>query len=317
MAKKLWFGTLQRFQWTPMPSQGLQANKNFYAEGDTFENGGSHAASSHGYSRTFEFNFGLRESAGAENLDVYTRYRQGYYNNFSLSSSDDLQSNFLYFADPMTFDQNVLPPHWASPMVVMADRSWHWPGLYASNSINLTNQYDHPSRSISFTVTPDQTYYARIDHRQSHIQPVPPDHKLYVGWSGTRSGTTGLVVEAHRKDGTGFDVTTVAPFDIAGAQRIGSTGFDGAIYDYVQMYWGGGTGVVGVASAMAQLWPSMYVPNTNGGQAGRHIEGMGITGCAFASDANVETYEFLDASIGAPRHYKGLAFTLAEVGAWA
>lgn len=317
--KYIWFGTTRKMEWLPMPSSGIAVSTNANVESGTYENGGGWGTRSVGSHRQYAFEFGAREASGANGLDKYNQYAGGYYGSFA-QTSGTRGTDYMLFADPATFDQNILPPQWASPALAVAGNSWHHIGQYVSRAATAANAYDQPPVTVTYSVDASTHLSSMLNPRRRVIIPIPPTHRLSFGWSGTRTGAAGIGYSLYNHNGTITDVTTpVAPINNGTlAPRIGTLEVSGQTAYAVEIYLKGTAAAqtISITSMMAELVPLWEPTQPNGHSGGQHVAGKGHTGCIFADDAIVESYQMIDTYSGRSVHYKGLSTTLKEVGAW-
>jgi len=310
----VWFGNTQKMQWLPMPSSGMQVRSNVVSEVDILENGGSSGFTSAGYHRSYDFDFGIREASGAQGLDMYHRYATGYYNKITRTSGE--RGTLLnLFADPSLFDQNILPPHWASPLLAINNNTWHHIGEYVDWVETAANTHDQPSVSLIYSVDQNSGINYPFSPRKSVYLAIPPTHRFSFGWSGESSDAGAGFGYTTWKDGVMTESSVVVPpLDPAGNQRIGSLEVSGQDADVIQIYQVGSAPgqTITVASMMAQLIPLSEATDATGGMGGKHIFGLGNSGCIFDGEARTESYIQMETG----KHYKGLSFTLTEVGSW-
>lgn len=315
----LWFGNTKKMDWLPMPTSGMPVSRTGYTENGVYENGGGWGFRSAGSHAQYQFDFEVREASGYNGLDKYTQFASGYYGGFA-QASGARGTDLMLFADPATFDQNVLPPHWATPMLALQDNAWHHIGPYSARANTIANSYDQPSVTVSYAVDASTHFASMTSPRRRVIVPIPPTHKLSFGWSGTRSGTSGVGYSTYNNNGTITDFAApIAPINTgATANRIGTVEVSGATAYAAEFYLKGTAAAqtISVVSMMAQLIPLWETTDATGGNGGAHIQGLGHTGCIFASDANVEDYKMIDTQFGRHVHYKGMSTTLKEVGGW-
>lgn len=316
--KYIWFGTTKKMEWLPMPSSGMSAATQGFSETGVYENGTGWGMRSKGSHRIYEFEFGVREASGYNGLDKYNQFASGYYGSYP-QVSGGRGTDLMLFADPATFDQNVLPPQWATPMLALQKDSFHHIGQYVSRAATPTNVYDQPIVTLTYAVDATSHTQAWLSPRRRVIIPVPPTHKLSFGWSGTRTGGAGIGYSTYNTNGTITDVATpVAPINNGTlAPRIGTLEVSGASVFAVELYLKGTAAAqtVSITSMMAELVPLWETTSVNGHNAGTHIAGLGHTGCMFADEAVVENYVMIDPYFGRNVHMKGLSTTLKEVGA--
>lgn len=144
MPKQMWMGNEQRFQWVPAPSTGMQVtNAGFYERID-YQNGRVGVVRSMQTHKEFNMDFPLQEAAGLEGLDVFQKYASGFYG--------DMDSNPIFFADPMNYDQNLFPMGWSAPGLYRRG----WATVVSDTSRIYYNLALNPS------VETDATYYAAV-----------------------------------------------------------------------------------------------------------------------------------------------------------
>lgn len=313
-SKKMWIGTLYsgnlpgtssstvnaRMSWVPAPDPGMAAGGAGYSELLEFENGGADVVAAAGTHRVYEMDWGVREASGAQGLDIIRNYSQKLYG-----------PGLIYFADPMVFDQNLLPPAWASPGLIEQG----WKNIYSvtpTYSNVSTNSYLQPNRKAVFAVTTTAAAVPTAANQVAVI-PIPPTHTLHLGFSAAATGTGVIRVRPINADGSYASTTDLTLLTDTSSTRMNAT-FSGATYKAIEIYitrTSSAASTVTITSGMAQLHPTGSSPTLTGD----HIAGAGNTGCRFAEAAIPESYTLVDQS-GRPRHLKGLSATLVEVGAW-
>jgi hypothetical protein len=318
----LWFGNLSHQQWVPMPSAGMQVDQNFTTEYETLDNGGSSINRSKGYHKAYNFDFGVREAGGAEGLDVFSRYASGYYDAINPVSGTYIDPTQIWFCDPYTFDQNMLPPQWASPIIGAQSRGFHPIGVVNGIYGTGVNTRDLPVQSLEFNTSASATgalpnRLPTDERRYTTVILIPPTQSLHLGFTGSVIGAGAVIVRCHRRDGSDEFRTLASLIPDTSKNGLGTTVVNGSVYAWVQIGLGNTSGApsaVRLAGAMAQLWNTGYTPDPATGQ--RHIPGSGHTGLRFGDAAIAESYVQVDPNSSAPRHLKGLSTTLVEVGAW-
>jgi hypothetical protein len=187
---------------------------------------------------------------------------------------------------------------------------YSWTGT--ANASTSTAQYQYsmtgqPSRTATYSITTAaNTPSTGANHK--FTVPIPPTHTLWLGASGTRTGTAVVQVRPIFPNGTYGPRSNLTLLSPTGSTRLNAS-FSGVTYQAVEVYLtrtDGSASTITLSSIMAQLWRTGITPTLTGD----HIPGEGHTGLEFADDANAETYVYIDP----PR--KALATTLVEVGAW-
>jgi len=175
MRKQMWFGMpRKKLQWVPAPLISSNMTQVGYSESVTFENGGSDARSSNAKHRVYNLSFSA-EVGGAEGLRAFEKFASGYY-------GDD----YIYLADPYTFETNILPPHWATPALVREG----WPKISPADVSFLEtagNDYDQPGVSVVYDF--DSTTFGQVRSPYSATILIPPTHDLHFGASGFSAGS--------------------------------------------------------------------------------------------------------------------------------
>lgn len=303
-AGQLWFGIVDGarnyFQWVPQPAIPVGAHRVGYLESMDFENGGTAIARSSGYHRVFEFNVPVDVASGMEGLDVYADFAGGLYG-----------SGLISFADPAYYEQNLLPPQWASPALCELD----WPDVCQGSvtwADTAANSYRQPQRKGTWSITTAANATPLTDTTIPYvIVPIPPTHTLHLGFTGTATGSAVTRVESWVNGATSAAATVSATqIGETSSTRLNLT-VAGSSYAFAKIYQtrtSSTASTITPISAMAQLWPVGVSPTLTG----NHVPGRGHTGLVFADDAVAEDYRGVND--GAP--LRGLSTRLVEVGAW-
>lgn len=136
MPKQMWFGNEKRMQWVPAPATGMQVSRPSNGNQRLYDNGRAGVFRSMQSHLEFEGEFPLQEASGTSGLDVFSRYASGLYG--------DSDSYPVFFADPMHYDQNLLPANFAAPGLI--ERGW------ADISYNISRMYYNFARNPSVEV---------------------------------------------------------------------------------------------------------------------------------------------------------------------
>lgn len=112
--KKMWFGSEGKFQAVPLPATGMGVSRGGYGESLDYQNGRVGIVRSMQNHKTYQMEFPVQEASTQDGLDVFAKYAGGYYG--------DCDSFPMFFADPMHYDQNLMPEGWASPYLYR--RGW-------------------------------------------------------------------------------------------------------------------------------------------------------------------------------------------------
>lgn len=295
MAKQIWFGIPGvKMQWCPAPKAGAQVSNAGYAQTVAFENGGADVVRSAQRRKQYTFNF-AGPSKDLDGISTYTRYAAGFYG-----------SGLIYFADPYAYETNLFAAGWSSPGLIEQG----WENIYDATptfSNTSSNTYNQPLRSATWSVTSSAGAVPATANGVAYI-PIPPTHTLNIGASGSATGDAVLRVVPINTDGTSGTATDLTLLDATASTRMNAT-FSGSSYQAVKVYitrTGSASSTITLTSLMAQLYKTGVTPSL----PSSHIIGEGHTGLAFADEAIVENYTYIDP----PR--KGMNTTLIEVGAW-
>lgn len=296
-AEDLWFGNTEKFQLVTAPTN-IKAGRLSYVEDLAFENGGGTLARSSAFQQTFELNYPWGEASGTGSLEVFSEYAAG-----------EFGEGFLYFANPMAFDLNLFPPHWASPRLVELG----WPNISTGTpswAATAANSYSQPARKGTWTITTAANATPLTDATIPYvIIPVHPSYTLQIGVTGAATGT-GVVkieswVDGASSAGASASLTLLSE---TGSTRMNAT-VAGSTYAYAKVF------LTRTSSAASTVTPiSMMARLTTGSPTltGSHVRGKGHTGLMFSDSAAAE--DWFDASDGV--HYKALSASLTEVQAW-
>lgn len=290
----IWIGTTVKFVEAACPAAPLDSPLSGYGEVIRFENGGFAAAGSFGQGRRFDFNFNV---LSPEELAPYKRLRHGSYG-----------SGLIYFPSPAAQRVNLFAPHWAEPgLLEVGD----WPAIYDSAPTfgNVAaNSYDQPLRKATWSVVNTNTFPTLPAGR--FVIPIPPDQTLWLGVSGTATGTAAVRVRRYDIAGGTASEGSLTLLSETGDTRLNAS-YDGASFDYAEVFFArtsSASSTLTVTSMLAQLWPTGVTPVLTG----NHRPGEGQTGCRFVGDVWAET----DLVAADGHTLKTAGFSLVEVGAW-
>lgn len=187
-------------------------------------------------------------------------------------------------------------------------------------SDTAANSYNLPPRQATFNVVSTANGYPDKDATWGDIPyaliPIPTGYTLWLGASGSATGTAVVRVHAFAAPGNPSSPTnssTLTLLSSTGATRLNAS-YSGATYDYVKVFIQRTSSVastITLSAMMAQLWPTGVTPplSTTGGS---FIHGKGHRGLKFADDATVESYVMVDPTRNVPIHYKGMSTSLIE-----
>jgi len=166
MSGTLFFGTRGYMQEIPMPAFNADHSKTGWGVTSQYLNGGAGVRSSVASHKVYQWSWNLAAPAALRPLSDFA---DGVYGN-----------ELMYFLDPITMNQNVLPQHWAFPgqgghdgPVLIGDER---PALFAT----AYNPLGYPAKSARYSLSGATT---------SLFVPIPAG---YVAWVGVHGPLTGL-----------------------------------------------------------------------------------------------------------------------------
>jgi hypothetical protein len=235
----------------------------------------------------------MNDTTLANGLQVVKNFADGLYG-----------SGPFYWNDPYAVSQNVMPPHWAAPMLAETD----WPDLdfsVAPTFVAATYANNFPYKYASYVMPA----YEVGDRKVTIL--IPSTHTLSFGWSATASGVTassagGVRITPYLRS-TGAATSVQNPNSLlAGSATTMNTTFDGATYSFVEIYVANGSASSSTLNIVAMTAQVLLTGTTP--VAGGFIPGKGTTGLEFASFPDIEYY-----SSAINSGQIGLSVTLTEI----
>lgn len=295
-SEDIWFGNTEAFALLKAPAR-IAVTRAGYFESMGFENGFGDAARSSTFQQRFEFTYPWDESTDSVTAEILGEYAAGEYG-----------AGLVRFADPMAYDVNLFPPHWASPRLVELE----WPNIGTTTptfAVTAGNSYRQPSRKGTWSVTTAANATPLTDATIPYvIIPIHPSYTLQIGATGAATGTAVVRVESWVNGATSAAASTsLTLLSETGATRMNAT-VAGGTYAYAKVF------LTRTSSAVSTITPiSMMAQLTLTGSSPvlpeRHKRGKGHTGLMFEGHPDEE---YLDASDG--RHYKAITASFLEVG---
>jgi hypothetical protein len=258
-------------------------------------NGRRHIKRSHGASRSFPVSWlgSMNSSDMTESLHTVKDFADGLYG-----------TTKIHWLDPFAMESNILPPHWAAPMLAETD----WPPLIegnvvisASTAYASTNSYPSKKAVYNFPLTNPAKELTII---------IPPGYNFHFGWHADTAGLSGttdqgvkLRVQA-RADGA---YTNLWPVSMSGGGTTRTNiSVNGTLYSKVIISIASEVstaGTLSIQAMMAQVLPDGVSPATGG-----FISGRGTTALQFSDSVDIQYYTaaMMDGMIG-------LSTTLLEV----
>lgn len=289
MANQMWFGTLNHLQWVPCPTIDSTVTRKRYLERNQFQNGGGNVRRSNAYQMEYQLNIN-GPAHEYEGVDVFNKYASGFYGD-----------GYIYMAHPAAYETNLFAANWASPALVGEG----WNDIYNGQGTvsAVTSSSLRPTKQVTWDVTTP----ADVPVKKFTIV-IPPTHTLYLGASGSKTGSAVVRVDSLNSAGTVTNSVDLNLLNVNDSAQM-NTWFNGFSHSVVQVYitrTSAAASTISLTSLMARLYRTGTTVDLNGD----HYQGEGSTGLAFADDAIVETYSYMYP----PR--KGISTTLVEVEAW-
>lgn len=294
MAGQVYFGNANFQTFIEAPLSGLQASSTGYSATTNLLNGRSFVKRSYGASRTFSGSWvgPMNSTVLAESLHTIKDFADGVYG-----------SGNVYWLDPFATATNLMPPHWAAPMLDETD----WPSLSATVTPTFvagTYANNYPIKRAVYSLPA-----SHADTKKLTLI-IPSTHTLHFGWHSTSasisaSSAAGIRVVPYNL--TGVAQTAVNPPSIlaGGTQRTNQT-FSGSTTSRVEIFLANGAGSTSVANLVAMI--AQVLPNGNTVATGGFISGRGTTALQFSSPIEIEYY-----SSSINNGQIGLSATLTEV----
>ncbi len=288
MAGLIYFGTKDKQSWIKAPLSGMKADLVGWSSETQLLNGRAFVKRSRGAHRRFDASWVGSYNANEEaSLQHIVNYATGLYGDGP-----------YYFVDPFASNQNIMPPHWAAPMLTQKD----WPELtnqYSPAFVSATVANDYPSKYIEYS-----TLDNFVSERKVTLI-IPAGYKLHFGWHGPASGSTSgvRIVPYKRADGTADTALNPAKIVAGGSVRT-NTNINGTTYSHVEIFLATtAASTLQITGMIAQILPA-----TSSVASGGFIVGKGTTGLEFAQ---MPTIEYMTSTINSGQI--GMATSWVEV----
>lgn len=271
MERKVYFGNAVKQLWIPAPRTGLSASSEGFFSDAQLLTGRAFVKRSKANHR--RFNPAWSGSLNAESI------------NDSLHTIKDFFDGIygdgpFYWLDPFAIDTNLLPPHWAAPMLSGND----WPAISSIGTAALidtaSNTRNYPYKSLQLTLP------AQVATSTSYTRLILPErHRLHFGWHGTQdSGDATVTLRCYDRDtGVATDVVT-EPMSVTSGLRTNKN-INGNTYSMVDVILQNptaSTSVISIAGMIAQVLPDVSFV-----EQGDFISGRGTMGLQFASAPSI------------------------------
>lgn len=295
MAGKVYFGNDDKQTWIVAPKGEMQTTSTSKATITELLNGRRHIKRSQASSRAFPVSWlgSMNSSDITESLHTVKDFADGIYG-----------TSKLYWLDPFAMKSNILPPHWAAPMLAETD----WPPLIegnvvisASTALASTNSYPTKKALYNFPLTTPAKELTII---------IPPGYTFHFGWHADTAGISGATApgvklrQQARSDGS---YSTLWPLSLAGG---GSTrtniSISGTLYSKVIISIASDSTTPATLSIQAMIGQILKDGTTP--ESGGFITGRGTTALEFSDSVDIQYYSsaLMDGMIG-------LSTTLMEV----
>lgn len=272
MAGKVYFGNKNKQQWIKAPASGLKSAVAGYVSETQLLNGGASLRRSMASHRRFSATWSgsMNTTTQEENLYIIKDYADGLYG-----------EGPFYWLDPFAMDQNVLPPHWAAPMLAEKD----WSDLAGGEIVPTFTEHkvanNYPIKYASYVTT---------DNYESSVKLtiiIPDGYKLSFGWHGPSSGSsTGVRIMPYKRSNGTADAALNPSRINAGSSNRTNTSVSGTTYSYVEIYIAtDDASTVSISGMIAQV-----IPETSTVANGVFISGRGTTGLEYATFPQIDSY---------------------------
>lgn len=275
MAGQVYFGNANYQSWIDAPASGMKVSNQGYASQQQLLNGRAFVRRSRASHRVFSANWlGSLNGTLAPNLKLIQEFCDGLYGDGP-----------FYWIDPFAAEQNILPPHWASPAMAESD----WPALSATvtptfTAASYSNSY--PFKYASYALSGSY-----VDSRKLTLI-IPPGYTLHFGWHSTSAGVVassaaGIRITPYNLSGVAQTVVTPASLLAGGTTRTNQT-FAGSSVSRVEIYLSNGSASASTANIVAMV--AQVLQNGNSVASGKFISGAGTTSLEFSQFPEVEYY---------------------------
>jgi hypothetical protein len=268
MAQTAYFGNTSYAAFVKTPQSGMSANPVGYSSQLSFLNGGSSVRRSNATHREFNMSWNgqVNGTDSTQNLQIIKDFYDGLYG-----------LGPFYWLDPFAMASNVLPPHYAAPMLSELD----WPSL----SSTITPTFSAGSYSNGYPIR--RALYAlpanHADTKKLTIL-IPPGFTLHFGWHSNSSGqssssTTGIRIIPYNLSGVAQTAINPSSLLAGGTTRTNNT-FGGNTYSRVEIFLANGaSGVPGTLVLVGMI--AQVLPTGTSVATGGFISGRGTTKLEF------------------------------------
>lgn len=294
MASKVYFGNDQKQTWILAPKGEMTTTSTSKTTITDLLSGRRHIKRTNGASRSFPVSWlgSMNSSDMTESLHTIKDFADGLYGDSP-----------FYWLDPFAMSSNLMPPHWAAPMLAEHD----WPMLKSGATPTFTSDSGTNGYPIK------DVMYGGIaggyvgDKKVVLI--IPSGYTLHFGWhsrvGGESAATTGGI-RIKRYNRSTNEATEINPVALAGGTTRTNTTVSGTTYKKVEIYLANGS--VDSDNIFIHAMIAQILPDGASVPTGNFISGRGTTGLDFSDSVEIQYYTsaLMDGMIG-------LSTTLMEV----
>lgn len=274
MDRKVYFGNATKQLWIPAPQSGLAAATTGFVTQNQLLSGRASVRRSRASHREFSASWvgSLNSSTQEDSLHTIKDFADGIYGDGP-----------FYWLDPYAVDTNLLPPHWAAPMLSVAD----WPSISSIGTAALvdtdsnTKNYPHQSLQLTMPATiAESSAYARII--------IPEGYRMHFGWHGVQtSGDATVILRCYDRDTLAPTDVTADPIAVTSGTRTNKSvaGTSYSMVDILIENPSASESVISIAGMIAQV-----LPDTDYVGQGDFISGRGTSGLEFFELPQIEYY---------------------------
>jgi hypothetical protein len=274
----MWMGTRDYADWVPACSINADFSSVGWAAKTTYLNGGAYVRRSKGSHKEYDFSWALNSRDELRKIDDLAKGLWG--------------DGLIYFVDPFAMDKNVLPPHWAAPMMTAVDS----PVLIGTDKPELVPTAANPLGYPTQTVV-----YNKVGgiHPTLYL-PIPRGYTAWVGVHGPSSSPGKMQITPVTSPVNSAPTVALPMLAVTSTNRFSHT-FNGDTYMGIEVEVDGN---ISYSGAMVQILKNGVTPPTGG-----FISGQGNSGCEFEDTPRTQAYSAVLDKVG-------MTAKLVEVGSW-
>lgn len=244
----IYFGTKEYMQWVKSPAIGMDSTKQGYFSGAVgYLNGGAYTRRSWGAAKKYNMTW---NNAQQHQIQPILDYADGVHG-----------TGDIYFANPFTFEQNMLPQWAATPALGAEDAPVLVGDVRPSSVPNGDRTQGYPANAAVYTVNT-----SAVD--EFVFVPIPPGYTGWVGVHATATGTAKIKIIPYTggSAGTPVDATLLSTSTTTRVTNsVAGSGIGLAI---------SGVGTITLYGIFVQAYQTGRVPASGGFVGGRGQSGM-------------------------------------------